>query len=280
MKKKVIVAVLLCVMVLGTALAFAGCAPQKLVGFDIELAEMVAEELGVSVEFQKIKWETKEMELKGKNIDLIWNGFTINDERREQMEISTPYMNNKQVAVIRKADKDKYTDLDSIMNANFVYESSSTGEKAAELYEFKNRNGLSAGQIDAMSEIKAFTSDIAIVDSVLANYYCQEGTSYSNLMIIPNLVFLVEQYGIAARKGDVGTIDKINTALAKLQENGELKKLAQKYDIDTELCDVSYESKWDSLTDEEKAGWEYIQNRGKFVVGYTLYAPIAFKVKA
>ncbi|MDE7079482.1 MAG: transporter substrate-binding domain-containing protein [Clostridia bacterium] len=277
MKKKIIVALLLCVMVLGTVLAFAGCAPKKLVGFDIELAEMVAQELGVEVKFQFIDWDTKEIELNGKNIDLIWNGFTINADRQEQMQIGTPYMNNKQVAVIRKADKDKYNSLENIMNAAFVFEGGSTGETAAKLYEFKNATAVTGGQIDAMTEIKAGTSDIAIVDSVLANYYCQEGTSYSNLMIIPNLVLFEEKYGIAARKGDVGTIDKINTSLAKLQENGELKKLAEKYELASELCDVSYESKWDSLSDEEKAGWNYIQEKGNFIVGYTLYAPIAFK---
>ena len=277
MKKKIIVALLLCVMVVGTALAFAGCAPKQLVGFDIELAELVAQELGIDVKFQEIKWANKEIELEGKNIDLIWNGFTINADRLEQMQISTPYMYNKQVAVIRKADKDKYTSLESIMNASFVFEAGSTGEEAAELYEFKKAKGLDGGQIDAMTEIKAGTSDIAIVDSVLANYYCQEGTSYSNLMIIPNLVLFEERYGIAARKGDIGTIDKINTALAKLQANGELKKLADKYSLSSELCDVTYESKWDSLSDVEKSGWNYIQEKGNFVVGYTLYAPIAFK---
>ncbi|MDE6372233.1 MAG: hypothetical protein K2L61_01670, partial [Clostridia bacterium] len=73
------------------------------------------------------------------------------------------------------------------------------------------------------------------------------------------------------------TIDKINTSLAKLQANGELAKLAQKYRLESELCYVSYESKWDTLTDEEKSGWEYIVNKGRFVVGYTLYAPIAYE---
>ena len=96
-------------------------------------------------------------------------------------------------------------------------------------------------------------------------------------MIIPNLVFTTEQYGIAARKTDIGTIDKINTSLANLQANGQLAKLADKYGLKSELCDVSYTSKWDTLTDEEKAGWNEIVEKGNFVVGYTLYAPIAYE---
>ncbi len=277
MKKKIIIAALLCTTLLVSIFAFAGCREREFVGFDIELSKLVAEELGLTVEFQKIQWETKEIELQGKDIDLIWNGFTINDDRRAQMEISTPYMYNKQVAVIRKADKSKYTSLETIRNAKFVCEAGSTGQLAAELNNFANVVKVDdGGQITAMTEVKSGNSDIALVDSVLANYFCQEGTSYSNLMIIPNLILVEEQYGIAARKGDKGTIDKINVALAKLQENGQLKQLADKYKLGSELCDLSYESKWDSLTNEEKEGWNYIQQKGKFIVGYTEYAPIAY----
>ncbi len=277
MKKKIIIALLLCVVTLTSVFAFAGCAPKTLIGFDIELAKLVAEELGVTVTFQKINWDNKEMELNGKSVDLLWNGFTINDDRLEKMQISTPYMNNKQVAVIRKADKTKYTNLDNIKDANFACEKSSAGHDVAKDLKFAKVTPLEGGQVDALTEVKAGTSDIALVDSVLANYYCSENSSFSNLMIIPDLVFVEEQYGIAARKGDLGTIDKINTALDTLQKNGKLAELAKKYALDKELCDVSYDSKWDSLSDQEKEGWNYIEKKGGFTVGYTIYAPIAYK---
>ena len=277
MKKKVIVALLLCVITLTSVFAFAGCKPTELVGFDIELAKLVAKDLGVDVKFQLISWSAKETELSSRNIDLIWNGLTIDDGRLEQFCISSPYMNNKQIAIIRKADKDKYTkDINSIKDAKFTYEEGSAGQDVAQDNGFVNKAGVNA-QMDALVEVKAGTSDIALVDSVLGNFYCNADTSFSDLMVIPNLEFTVEQYGIAARKSDVGTIDKINTSLAKLQANGELKKLAEKYGLASELCDVSYESKWDTLTDKEKEGWNYIVEKGNFVVGYTLYAPIAYE---
>ena len=276
MKKKIIVALLLCVITLTSVFAFAGCKTSKLVGFDIELAELVAKDLGVDVKFQLISWSAKETELSSKNIDLIWNGLTIDDGRLEQFCISTPYMNNKQIAIIRKKDKDKFTNIDNIKNAKFAYEEGSAGQDVAKDNNFSNVAGLNA-QMDALVEVKSGTSDIALVDSVLGNFYCNADTSFSDLMVIPDLVFTVEQYGIAARKSDVGTIDKINTSLAKLQKNGEIAKLADKYGLKSELCDLSYESKWDTLTEEEKSGWNYIVEKGNFVVGYTLYAPIAYE---
>ncbi len=282
MKKKIIVALLFCLITLTSVFAFAGCYPTtdgaNLEGFDIDLAKMVAKDLGVEARFRFITWNAKEMELKGKHIDLIWNGLTIDDGRLEQFCISTPYMNNKQIAVIKKSNADKYTDKDNIKDAKFSFEESSAGQNVASSEGFSNILALPS-QAEALMAVKAGNADVALLDSVLGNFYCSENTDYSDLMIIPNLIFTEEQYGIAARKSDVGTIDKINTSLAKLQANGELAKLAEKYGLESELCDVSYESKWDTLTDEEKSGWNYIVEKGRFVVGYTLYAPIAYEVK-
>ena len=101
----------------------------QLIGFDIDLARQVFENLGLSVEFQVIDWETKEVELEAKTIDLIWNGMTITDERLASMEISIPYMKNKQVAIIRSEDAGKYTaDTSTWSDAVLVAESGSAGE--------------------------------------------------------------------------------------------------------------------------------------------------------
>lgn len=102
---------------------------EQLVGFDIDLAKQVFDNLGLEVKFQLIDWETKEVELAAKTIDLIWNGMTITDERLASMEISIPYMKNKQVAIIRSADAEKYTsDTSTWSDAVLVAESGSAGE--------------------------------------------------------------------------------------------------------------------------------------------------------
>ncbi len=100
----------------------------ELIGFDIELAEAVAEKLNLKADFQKIEWNAKEAKLETKVIDCIWNGLTITPERLSAMEISIPYLNNKQVAVVRVADKDKYTTLESMSNAIVAAEAGSAGE--------------------------------------------------------------------------------------------------------------------------------------------------------
>lgn len=73
----------------------------ELVGFETEFAKAVCEKLGVKAVFQEISWAAKETELAAKNIDCIWNGMTITPEREENMAVSIPYMQNKQVKIVK-----------------------------------------------------------------------------------------------------------------------------------------------------------------------------------
>lgn len=100
----------------------------ELVGFDVELAKAVAAELGIQVEFKLIDWNTKEATLKAKTIDVIWNGMTITPERQAEMEVSIPYLNNKQVAVIRKEDAEVYKTTEDMADAIVGAEAGSAGE--------------------------------------------------------------------------------------------------------------------------------------------------------
>lgn len=70
------------------------------VGFDADMARVVAEKLGVEAQFVEIDWDTKSMELDSKNIDVVWNGMTLTDEVKESMECTVPYCNNAQVVVV------------------------------------------------------------------------------------------------------------------------------------------------------------------------------------
>lgn len=70
------------------------------IGFDAELAQYVADKLGVEVEFMEINWDNKLMELNAGNIDCVWNGMTLTNEVTSSMGCSNPYCANKQVYVV------------------------------------------------------------------------------------------------------------------------------------------------------------------------------------
>ena len=70
------------------------------IGFDADMARLVAEKLGVEVQFVEIDWDNKIMELDSKNIDVVWNGMTLTDEVKNAMECTNAYCNNAQVVVV------------------------------------------------------------------------------------------------------------------------------------------------------------------------------------
>ena len=55
------------------------------------------------MKWQPIDWDMKETELTNGTIDLIWNGYSATDERREKVQFTIPYMKNEQVLVSKKS---------------------------------------------------------------------------------------------------------------------------------------------------------------------------------
>lgn len=206
----------------------------KLTGFDTEFAEAVAELTGVKVKFQEIEWDQKEMELKSKKIDAIWNGLTVTEERKENMAFSTSYVVNQQVVVIKKSNADKYKSLADLKGATICAESGSAGESAIEADANLSEASYvaSSAQKDALLEVKAGTCDAAVLDLTLAQAVINDDTDYSDLMIMEGTNLQSEEYAIGMRLEDVETVKVINEAIAKLLADGTLAKLGEKYGID------------------------------------------------
>ena len=69
------------------------------IGFDADMAKLVAEKLGVEIKFVEIEWDNKVFELNGKTIDVVWNGMTLTDAVMEAMECTNAYCQNAQVVI-------------------------------------------------------------------------------------------------------------------------------------------------------------------------------------
>lgn len=208
----------------------------KLVGFDTEYAEAVCKKLGVKANFVEINWDTKETELKSKNIDCIWNGFTIRDDLKEQITFTDPYIKNKQVVVIQKKDKNKYKTKDDFDGVSVAAETGSAGENVIKTdKELGNVEVVSVGkQTDALTEVKSGTSTAAVLDYTLAFSMVGDGTDYKDLMIVDGLDLAVEEYGIGCRKGS-DLADAINDATKEMIDDGSLDKIATTYGLDAIL---------------------------------------------
>ncbi|GHU75113.1 amino acid ABC transporter substrate-binding protein [Clostridia bacterium] len=212
------------------------------VGFDTELAEAVAEKLGIKVEFIEINWDSKEIELNSRNIDAIWNGMCITEERSQNMSMGNPYLKNTQALVI-KADKEQAV-LADIKSATVIAEAGSTGEgkllgtipddetvvvPPADF--FRGVNYVPADSMaKAVLEVKAGTADAALVDSVAALGIVTPDSDFSDLVVNLDNNFGDQFYGIAFRKGSDVT-EKVNQAIAELIEDGTFAAIAAKYNL-------------------------------------------------
>lgn len=208
----------------------------KLVGFDTEYAEAVCEKLGVEAEFVEINWDTKVIELESKSIDCIWNGMTITEELKQSIDFSNPYIKNMQVVVIKKDNAQKYADTASLKNGVVSAEAGSAGEGAVKAdADLSQAQYVAVGkQTDALMEVKAGTSDAAVLDYVLAAAMVGEGTDYSDLCMVDGVELSVEEYGIGFRKGSTLT-EKVNAATDELIKDGTLAALAEKYGLSLQL---------------------------------------------
>ena len=198
-------------------------------GFDTELAILACEKLGVEPEFVEINWDTKEVELNAKSIDCIWNGLTIDDKRKQTMEITKPYVKNAQV-VVMKEDAD-YEDTSSLIGKTVAAEQGSAGEDTIEADEnLKQATYVPKTlQTEALMEVKAGTADAAVLDLTLANTMTGEGTNFEDVTIVDYLG--EEDYGVAFRKGS-DICAEVNKIFDELVADGTMAKLAEKYGLE------------------------------------------------
>jgi polar amino acid transport system substrate-binding protein len=198
-------------------------------GFDTELAIVVCEKLGVEPQFVEIDWNTKEVELNAKSIDCIWNGLTINEERKATMEITKPYVKNAQVVLIKKGTS--YDGTASLIGKTVVAEQGSAGEDTIKADDNLNQATFvpKSLQTECLMELKAGTADAAVLDLTLANTMTGEGTSYEDIEIVDYLA--EEDYGVAFRKGS-DICAEVNKIFDQLRADGTMAALADKYGLD------------------------------------------------
>ncbi|MBQ7548330.1 MAG: transporter substrate-binding domain-containing protein [Clostridia bacterium] len=203
------------------------------VGFDVEYGKAVCAKLGVTPEFKEIEWNSKEMSLKTKEIDCIWNGMTITDAIMAAADVTGAYMYNYQVIVVK--DNKTFNSIASLEGKTVVAEQGSAGETAAKEDAVLSKNYKPVrAQSDALLQVKSGQADACVIDHIMADEMLAEGKSYSDLSTIESVKLGEESYGIAFRTGSdiVAEVDKIT---AELFTNGTMKQIADKYDVTESL---------------------------------------------
>ena len=224
------------------------------VGFDLDLAQEVCDNLGWELVKKPINWDSKDMELNSGSIDCIWNGFTING-RKDDYTWSDPYLNNEQVMVV--AADSKIEKLDDLAGKNVVVQAASAALDALNSDDNKDLTA-SFGSLTenpdyntAFMNLDSGAADAIAVDIGVAKY--QLSQREEGKYIILDEPIQSEQYGIGFKKGNDDLKDTVGAEVLKLYDAGEVDKLAEKYEVADMLCIGDEDAEKEDAAEDETA---------------------------
>ena len=233
----------------------------ELVGFDIDLATAVCEELGVTATFQPIDWNAKEMELATGNIDCIWNGMSINPERMEGMALSQAYMNNKMIVMTN--DGVEIASKADLANYNVGVQAASGALEAMindpdyDLYADKVTEYPTYDEV--ILAMQSGREDCMVIDEMFGNYKNTQLEKPFN--VVTAFDFGDDLYAVGFRKGDTELRDAVNDALNSLIDAGTAVEISKVWfnenlvlDADTAAADLAeLEAGWAEELEEDTA---------------------------
>lgn len=201
------------------------------VGFEIEMMDLICKELGVKSEMHKNAWASLLGDLKSRpeEVDLLMNGFEINDDRKKEVLFSQPYYVYEQQLAVRAADKEKYKSLDDLK-----------GKKIATLSGAEANNVLkNAGWTDDLLQqmedsqqpydmLKDGRCEAVLQENIIAAYYVPK---YEGALVTIEPTFAQGVYGICFRPDDKELARAVDDILTKLKKNGELAKIYKKWNL-------------------------------------------------
>ena len=202
----------------------------EIIGFDIDLAKEAFKRLNLNPVFQPIDWSMKESELTNKNIDFIWNGYSVTEEREKKVSFTKPYLKNRQVIVTLKSSnintlKDlkgkslTTQDGSSSLNILFEREDITKNLKNGEPVLFDSFN-------DCFMDLESKRSDALLCDEVLAKYYISKRNPERFKILEEDLG--EESYSVGLRKNSP-LLEPLNEALDNMKEDGTLEKIYKKW---------------------------------------------------
>ena len=200
----------------------------NIVGFDVDMAKEASKRLGMEVEFKPIDWNSKEAELSGKRVDVLWNGLTITEKRKENILFTKPYMENRQMIVVA-ANSPIKTKADLAGKVVGTQDGNSSVEaiekEVAVMKSFKEFKKY-GDNVAAFMDIKTGRLDALVVDEVVGRYFIAKKPG-EYVVLKDN--FGSEEYGVGMRKDDKELLAKLQKAMDEMKKDGTAAKISKQW---------------------------------------------------
>jgi polar amino acid transport system substrate-binding protein len=199
----------------------------NIVGFDIDLAKAVGEQMDTKVVFQPIDWGSKETELQSGRIDLIWNGYTVTEERKQKVLFTEPYLANAQVIVTLKDSEinslndlaGKSVGLQAQSSASNALNNSEIASEIKDITEFKTN-------VLALQDLDNGRIDAVVIDEVVIDYYM---TLKPDTYKVLEESLAPELYAVGVKKGNNELLEKVQKAMDEIIKKGTAAEISEKW---------------------------------------------------
>ncbi len=198
---------------------------QEYVGIDMDIMRAIGYQIGYNIEFRQNTFDSIVLSVQQGKCDVGASGFTIDDDRKEQVDFSTPYAEIHQVLVVKES-----TNIESKEDLKGKTVTSQLGSSGAQ-YATDHLPGTNlVAQKDyttALLDVISGKAIAEVVDSTVAEAQVAANDGLKILDILDDAE--TEYYGLIFQKGDTATYNLVNDALEKLIENGTVDKIINYY---------------------------------------------------
>ncbi len=194
----------------------------KIVGFDVDMAQAIADKMGLKLDFQNAAWDGIFPALIAHKYDMVISSVTITDDRKKEMDFSDPYYKTDQAAVVK--DDSGIDSVEKLNGKTAAVQIGTTGEFAA-----RDIEGLNVQTYDdillAFEDLKAGRVDAVIADSYLGFYYAKNNDG----LTVGCVIKTDEQLGVAFAKDTPNLLAAVNVALKTIKDEGTYDQIFDKW---------------------------------------------------
>lgn len=196
----------------------------NVVGFDVDLLDAIAAELGVKAELKNMGFDTIITAVQNDQVDIGMSGFSISDERKEKVDFTVPYWKGGQVVVIAPDSPIK-----TLEDLNGQVVATGMGTTCAEVAN-EQISGAEIRELDSFNTafmmLKNGSAMAVVADLAVANEYIRK----DNFVALGEPLNF-EENAIVVKKGNPELVNELSRIITKLEESGKITELAKKWEM-------------------------------------------------
>ena len=198
--------------------------PERLIGFEAELADALAARLGVKAAMVQNQWDQLTPALLRGNFDIILNGLELTPENQQRIALTRPYFVYAQQIVTRK-ETDGLTRLENLKGKSVGVLSSSVAQRLVEAAGLEPK--IYPGNVETLRDLKAGRLEAVVLDLPIAIHYARPDATLK----LSGPTFAPGYYAIGVRREDTALLAALNQAIEQLAADQTLERIYKKYGL-------------------------------------------------